>query len=152
MIIGYGKWITYCKIKWEWAGSERSEQAKVLPSQGWQTGRFCCVFVGKDSSTVCSFSTAKRLIRIYTTSKWFVWRKQPPCCAQFRPTGKGIVFQQDKAKPRASIVTRQKCRVLGWKFIIQPAYSPADLAPSDHPSVSVYSEIFRRWNIGPKRS
>ena len=44
---------------------------------------------------------------------------------------KGVVFHHDDARPRASLVTRQKLLELGWDVLPHPPYSP-DLAPSDY--------------------
>ena len=44
---------------------------------------------------------------------------------------KGVVFRHDDARPRASLVTRQKLSELGWDVSPHPPYSP-DLAPSDY--------------------
>ena len=44
---------------------------------------------------------------------------------------KGVVFHRDDARPRASLVTRQKLLELGWDVSPRPPYSP-DLAPSDY--------------------
>lgn len=44
---------------------------------------------------------------------------------------KGIVFQQDNARPHISLVTHRKLLELGWEVRLHPPYSP-DFAPSDY--------------------
>ena len=44
---------------------------------------------------------------------------------------KGVVFHRDDARPRASLVTRQKLLELGRDVLLHPPYSP-HLAPSDY--------------------
>ncbi|GFX67324.1 histone-lysine N-methyltransferase SETMAR [Trichonephila clavipes] len=44
---------------------------------------------------------------------------------------KGVVFQQDIARPHTSLVTCQKLSQLEWDTMPHPPYSP-DLAPSDY--------------------
>ncbi|EZA48928.1 Histone-lysine N-methyltransferase SETMAR [Ooceraea biroi] len=46
---------------------------------------------------------------------------------------KGVVFHHDNARPRTSLVTREKLLQLGWDVLPHPPYSP-DLAPSDYHS------------------
>ncbi|GFV61133.1 histone-lysine N-methyltransferase SETMAR [Trichonephila clavipes] len=41
-----------------------------------------------------------------------------------------VVFHQDNARPRTSVVTRQKLWELGLEVLMHPPYSP-DLTPSD---------------------
>ena len=41
-----------------------------------------------------------------------------------------ITFHQNNARPRVSLMTRQKLLQLGWEVLIHPPYSP-DIAPSD---------------------
>ena len=43
---------------------------------------------------------------------------------------KRIVFHQDSARPRVSLMTRQNLLQLGWEVLIHLAYSP-DIAPLD---------------------
>ncbi|XP_060023970.1 constitutive coactivator of peroxisome proliferator-activated receptor gamma isoform X3 [Lagenorhynchus albirostris] len=43
---------------------------------------------------------------------------------------KCIIFHQDDARPRVSLMTRQKLLQLGWEVLIHPLYSP-DIAPLD---------------------
>ena len=46
-------------------------------------------------------------------------------------TCKGVIFDQDNARPHTSFVNRKKLLELGWKVMLHPLYSP-DLAPSDY--------------------
>ncbi|EZA47187.1 Histone-lysine N-methyltransferase SETMAR [Ooceraea biroi] len=46
---------------------------------------------------------------------------------------KGVAFHHDNARPRTSLVTREKLLQLGWDVLPHPPYSP-DLAPSDYHS------------------
>ena len=43
---------------------------------------------------------------------------------------KRMIFHQDNARPRVSLMTRQKLLQLGWEVLIHPPYSP-DIAPLD---------------------
>ena len=43
---------------------------------------------------------------------------------------KRIIFHQENARPRVSLMTRQKLLQLGWEVPTHPPYSP-DIAPSD---------------------
>ncbi|GFW02521.1 histone-lysine N-methyltransferase SETMAR [Trichonephila clavipes] len=44
---------------------------------------------------------------------------------------RGVVFHQDNARPRTSVVNRQKPWELVWEVLMHSPYSP-DLAPSDY--------------------
>ena len=44
---------------------------------------------------------------------------------------KGVVFQQDNARPHVSLATRTKLHELGWDVLPHRPYSP-DIAPSDY--------------------
>lgn len=44
---------------------------------------------------------------------------------------KGVLLQQDNARPHTAKVTQDKIRDLGWDLLPHPAYSP-DIAPSDY--------------------
>ena len=44
---------------------------------------------------------------------------------------KGIIFQDDNARPLTSLVTRQKLLQFGWDVLLRPPYSP-DFAPMDY--------------------
>ncbi|EZA48646.1 Histone-lysine N-methyltransferase SETMAR [Ooceraea biroi] len=44
---------------------------------------------------------------------------------------KRVVFHYDNARPRTSLVAREKLLQLGWDVLLHPPYSP-DLAPSDY--------------------
>ncbi|XP_052834133.1 histone-lysine N-methyltransferase SETMAR-like [Octopus bimaculoides] len=44
---------------------------------------------------------------------------------------KGVVFQEDNARPHVSLATRTKLHELGWDLLPHPPYSP-DIAPSSY--------------------
>lgn len=44
---------------------------------------------------------------------------------------KGVILQQDNARPHTAKVTRQKVMEFGWEILPHPPYSP-DIAPSDY--------------------
>ena len=44
---------------------------------------------------------------------------------------KCIIFHQDSARLRVSLMTRQKLLQLGWEVLIPLLYSPLDFAPLD---------------------
>lgn len=54
--------------------------------------------------------------------------RSPGLAGHFR---RGVVFQQDNARPHVANATLQKIRQLGWEALIHPPYSP-DCAPSDY--------------------
>lgn len=54
--------------------------------------------------------------------------RSPGLAAHFR---RGVVFQQDNARPHVANATLQKIEQLGWELLIHPPYSP-DCAPSDY--------------------
>ena len=51
---------------------------------------------------------------------------------------KHIIFHQDNARPRVSLMTRQKLLHLGWDILIHPPYSP-DIAPLDFHFFGLYT-------------
>ncbi len=44
---------------------------------------------------------------------------------------RGVILQQDNARPHTAKVTRAKLKELGWEILPHPPYSP-DIAPSDY--------------------
>lgn len=44
---------------------------------------------------------------------------------------KGVILQQDNAKPHTSKLTRDKLKEFGWELLPHPPYSP-DMAPTDY--------------------
>jgi [histone H3]-lysine36 N-dimethyltransferase SETMAR len=54
--------------------------------------------------------------------------RSPGYASHFR---RGVVFQQDNARPHVANATLQKIEELGWETIVHPPYSP-DCAPSDY--------------------
>jgi histone-lysine N-methyltransferase SETMAR len=54
--------------------------------------------------------------------------RSPALASHFR---RGVVFQQDNARPHVANATLQKIHQLGWETLIHPPYSP-DCAPSDY--------------------
>ena len=95
--------------------------------------RFCYQFDGitKELSILNSYHPTERsILFIYieqlTKLNNAVEEKRPEL-----KNRKGVVFHHDDARPRASLVTRQKLLELGWDVLPHPPYSP-DLAPSDY--------------------
>lgn len=54
--------------------------------------------------------------------------RRPPFTTMLR---KGVVFQQDGARPHTGQIALSKIQELGWELLLHPPYSP-DLAPSDY--------------------
>ena len=44
---------------------------------------------------------------------------------------KGVMFQQDNARPHVSLTTQTRLHELGWDLLPHPPYS-SDIAPSEH--------------------
>jgi [histone H3]-lysine36 N-dimethyltransferase SETMAR len=44
---------------------------------------------------------------------------------------KGVILQQDNARPHTAKITQQKLKEFGWEILPHPPYSP-DIAPSDY--------------------
>nr|CAD26968.1 transposase [Meloidogyne chitwoodi] len=65
--------------------------------------------------------------------------RRPPYTVWAR---KGILFQQDGARPHVSAVTRKKIEDLGWDILEHSPYSP-DLAPSDYYLFSPLKDFLR---------
>lgn len=53
--------------------------------------------------------------------------RTPGLAAHFR---RGVILQQDNARPHVANITLEKINQLGWERLIHPPYSP-DIAPSD---------------------
>lgn len=98
-------------------------------SQDWRSRRFCYVFggIGRESYTISWSTTAKLLIRTFTsTTGPSEGRNRPEAVSS--QCERGIVFHSDNARSHTSTVARQKLRKLSWEVLMHPPYSP-DRAP-----------------------
>ncbi|EZA54548.1 BAI1-associated protein [Ooceraea biroi] len=90
----------------------------------------------KDTSGTGRSSSTGSVTSTTNTSSTAAQQTTPHGFPKKRPklvNRKGVVFHHDNARPRTSLVTREKLLQLGWDVLPHPPYSP-DLAPSDYHS------------------
>ncbi|EZA56424.1 Histone-lysine N-methyltransferase SETMAR [Ooceraea biroi] len=129
MITGDEKWIVYNNVKRKRSWSKRDEHAEALEKQIFTKERLCCQS-GGTLKVLCILSCLrgiKPLIQTYTVVNWIAIKQK----RRELVNRKGVVFHHDNARPRRSLVTREKLLQLGWDVLPHPPYSP-DLAPSDY--------------------
>lgn len=133
LVTGDEKWVTYDNIKRKRSWSIRGEPAQTVAKPG-LTPRKVLLCVWWDWQGIIYYE----LLPYGQTLNSNIYCQQldrlKEAIAQKRPSlanKKGIVFQQDNARPHTSISTRQKIQELGWEVLMHPPYSP-DLAPSDY--------------------
>ncbi|GFW73396.1 histone-lysine N-methyltransferase SETMAR [Trichonephila clavipes] len=61
----------------------------------------------------------------------------------------GVLFHQDNARPKTSIVTRQNLWELGWEDLMHPPYSP-ELTPSDYHLFLVLQNFLSDKKLGSR--
>ena len=138
IITGDEKWVVYnVKRKRSWSKkdepaestlkAERFHQKKVMLSVWWDFKGIVFFFffffeLLPDNTTINSEVYCHQLDKLNDSLK----QKRPELINR-----KGVVFHQDNARPRTSLLTRQKLLQLGWDILPHSPYSP-DLAPSDY--------------------
>ena len=132
-ITGDEKWIVYNNIKRKKWWSRPREPArttskagirrkKVLLSVWWDYKGIVYFELLPPNRTINSVVYIEQLTKLNNA----VEEKRPELTNR-----KGVVFHRNNARPRTSLVTRQKLLELGWDVLPHPPYSP-DLAPSNY--------------------
>lgn len=132
-ITGDEKWIVFDNPKRKRSWQKRNEAPKTIAKAGLHSKKvMLCIWwdwqgviyyeLLPQGQTLNSIKYCSQLDQL----KDAIDEKRPSLANR-----KGIVFQQDNARPHVSLMTHQKIVELGWEQLSHPAYSP-DLAPSDY--------------------
>uniref|UniRef100_A0A0K0FCL9 Histone-lysine N-methyltransferase SETMAR (inferred by orthology to a human protein) n=1 Tax=Strongyloides venezuelensis TaxID=75913 RepID=A0A0K0FCL9_STRVS len=115
------KWITYDNSVRKIARCLPCEKAPVVAKPGIQREmRMLCIWWNRSGAIYYEF-----LPHGQDVSADFI-RKRPTLANR-----KGIIFQQDKARPHVALKTRKKLDELCYEILSHPAYLP-NVAPSDY--------------------
>lgn len=151
VVTGDEKWITYDNIQRKRSWKRRSEAPETVAKPGLTIRKvmLCCWWDCKGiihyellqpGQTINSDLYCQQLMRLSEAIK-----KNRPELTKSR----GVIFQQDNARPHTSLVTRQKLEELGWEVLKHPPYSP-DLAPSDYHLFQSLSNSLRGKKLNSK--
>ena len=132
MVTGDEKWILHNNVKWKRQWGKRNEQPPTTPEAGLHPKKvMLCIWwdwkgvlyyeLLLENQTINSNKHCSQLDQL----KAALDKKHPELANRKR-----IIFHQDTARPRVSLMTRQKLLQLGWEVLIHPPYSP-DIAPLD---------------------
>ena len=115
------------KISWskrdepvQWTSKADIHQKKVMLSVWWDFKGIVYFELLPRNQTINSNVNCRQLMK----SDKGIKGKWPELAAR-----KGVIFDQDNAKPHTSLVTRKKVLELGWEVMPHPPYYP-DLASS----------------------
>ena len=127
------KWVLYDNSVRGGSWSKVGDRAAGTPKQGLTSRKILlCVFWDrsgvvhheylKSGETLTAEVYCEQLDRLYDQLK----KKRPHLVNR-----KGVLLQQDNAKPHNAVITQAKLWELNIETVIHPAYSP-DMAPSDY--------------------
>lgn len=133
MITGDEKWIVYNNVararSWSKKGAEPTTVAKprltpmkVMLCVWWDWKGVVHYELLPRNETINSAKYCQQLDRLKNS----IAQKRPELANR-----RGVVFQQDNARPHTSLETCQHLQKFYWDVLPHPAYSP-DLAPSDY--------------------
>jgi histone-lysine N-methyltransferase SETMAR len=133
IVTGDEKWITYDNVKRQRSWSDGSKAAQSVAKPG-LTARKVLLCVWWDWQGIIYYELLPYGQTLNSELYCDQLDRLNAAIEQKRPAlfnRKGIMFQQDNARPHTSLVTRQKLQQLTWEVLLHPPYSP-DLAPSDY--------------------
>ena len=130
--MGNEKWILYNNVERNRSWGKRNEPPQTTPKAGLHPKKvMLCIWwdwkgvlyyeLLSENQTINSNKYCSQLDQL----KVALDKKRPELVNRKR-----IIFHQDNARPRVSLMTRQKLLQLGWEVLIHPPYSP-DIARSD---------------------
>lgn len=133
LVTGDEKWILYDNFKrkrsWSKVGEPPSTSVKaslhpkkVMLCVWWDFKGIILYELLSEKETINSDKYCSQISEL----KQAIEQKQPALANR-----KGIVLQQDNARPHVSLATRNKLAELKFDVLVHPPYSP-DLAPSDY--------------------
>ena len=132
-ITGDEKWVVYDNIVRKISWSKRDEPAQST-SKAHIHQKKVRLSVWWDFKGIFYFDLLLRNQTINSNVYCYQLMKLDKEIKEKRPelaTRKGVIFDQDNARPHTSLVTRKKLLELGWEVMPHPPYSP-DFAPSDY--------------------
>lgn len=133
LVTGDEKWIMYNNVKRKRSWSLPGESVQTVAKDGLHPEKvMLCIWW--DSKGVLFYEllekketmTADKYCTQLESLNAAIQRKRPSLINR-----RGVVFQQDNARPHVAIKTLQKLKEFEWDIIPHPPYSP-DIAPSDY--------------------
>lgn len=126
LVTGAEKWITYKNVERKRSWKKRDEPPLVIPKAGvYPKNVMLCVWW--DWRGILSYELLPNNKTIISETYWSQLDELKTAIEENRPeiaNRKGVVFQQDNARPHVPLATRQKLLELGWDVLPHPAYSP----------------------------
>ena len=132
IVTGHGKWLLYNNVEWKRSWGKRNAPPPTTPKASLHPKKVM-LFIWWDWKGVLYYELLPENQTI-NSNKYCSQLDQPKAALDEKCTElvnrKYIIFHQDNARLRVSLMTRQKSLQLGWEVLIHPPYSP-DIAPSD---------------------